>query len=164
MKYRGISLIIASAVIILSLILIPGSTVAESPEATVRIECAGGYWGTITGDETETIEGEGTMDFQVRGEIIYVIMTKANEDYNEMKVSIMVDGNTRMTKSTTDPMGEVRMSYSLGAEGDPFDESEEGNSEGSQGILCVETFTMSIIFILVCALIFAWIRKALRSV
>lgn len=155
-----VSLILTSALIMVSFVLLPGSSNAESPEATVRIECAGPYWGTITGDETENINMEGDMDYQVKGEIIYVIMTKASDDYTELKVSIMVDGNTRISKSTTDPNGELRMSYSLGAEGDPFDDDgEDGDDDNKWGYICVGTFTMLIILLLAGALILARIRK-----
>jgi len=93
------------------------------------------------------------VDFLVNGEIIFVIMTKASDDHTEMKVSILVDGNTRMSESTNDPEGEIRMSYSLGAEGDVLDE-DEGEGGG-----CVSVLSGSILLILAGFLVVARIRK-----
>jgi hypothetical protein len=152
---------VAAAFVFLSLLMIPGETSGESPQAIVRVECNGGYWGTITGDTTENIEWEGSNDFPVQGDIIYVILEKADEDNSELKVSIVVDGNVRISRSTTDPMGEVRLSYSLGAEGDPFDEEpNEGENDEDPGcFVCVSALTFILISGLLSLLLIARSRK-----
>ena len=96
------------------------------------------------------------MEFPVQGEIIHVIMTKESEDYYEMTVSIMVDGNTRMSESTNEPMGEVRMAYSLGAEGDFLNDD---NDDGGDG--CVSALSVSILLVLAGIMILA--RTGKRS-
>lgn len=124
------------AMVLISLALIPSGSIASGKTATVRVEYPGTYYGSIKGDDLQEVEGEGTMDFQTSGDIIYVIMNKVGEDNWEMKVSIIVDGNVRVSKSTTDPMGEVRLSYSLGAEGDGED-GENGTGCGSYILLAL---------------------------
>lgn len=96
------------------------------------------------------------MEFPIQGEIIHVIMTKENEDFNEMTVSIMVDGNTRMSESTSEPMGEVRMAYSLGAEGDFLDDD---NDDGGGG--CISVLSGSILLVLAGIMILARIKRRL---
>lgn len=113
---NGISwIILCSALLILiSLAVIPVESEAAENKATVRIEYEGPYWGTIKGYEEIGIETQGTQNFDVEGDIIYVILTKGDESSNEMKVSIIVNGASRVSDSTTEPFGEVRISFTFG--------------------------------------------------
>jgi len=128
-----ISLVLVLILTITAITMLPSRTNAESPWATVKVECVDPYFGSIKGDEIQEVWGEGTMEFPVQGEIIHVIMTKANDNRNEMTVSILVDGNQRMSKSTNDPEGEIRMSYSLGGEDD------DGGGAGCLSALSIST-------------------------
>ena len=137
------------------LVLFPGGSVAQGKEATVRVEYAGYYFGTINGDVLQEVEGEGTVDFQTSGDVIYVIMNKLGEDNQEMKVSILVDGEERVSKSTSEPMGEVRLSYSLGAEENLNGEEEDDDGGG----LCGSILSAGILVLLFGLFTMAWIRK-----
>ncbi len=154
MRLKVISFMLVMALMTMAIVLLPVGSEAESPWATVKVEYAGTYSGTIKGDEIQNVMGEGTMEFPIQGEIIHVIMTKGGEDYHEMTVSIMVDGNTRMSESTNEPMGEVRMAYSLGAEGDFLNDDSDDGGGG-----CVSFLSGSILLVLAGIMILARIRK-----
>ena len=149
-----ISFILIMTLMLVAIVIMPDRSEAESPWATVKVDYAGPYSGSIKGDEIQEVMGEGTMEFPIQGEIIHVIMTKESEDYYEMTVSIMVDGNTRMSESTSEPMGEVRMAYSLGAEGDFLDDDSDDGGGG-----CVSLLSGSILLVLAGIMILARIRK-----
>ena len=115
MRYSSSLIILLSAfLIMISFTMIPLGANAEENLATVRIEYEGPYWGTIKGYEEITIETQGTRDYDVTGDIIYVILTKGDESSNEMKVSIIVNGAARVSDSTSEPFGEVRISFTFG--------------------------------------------------
>ena len=154
MRSKIISFVLVMILMIVAIGILPVGSEAESPWATVKVEYAGPYSGSIKGDEIQEIMGEGTMEFPIQGEIIHVIMTKQGEDYYEMTVSIMVDGNTRMSESTSEPMGEVRMAYSLGAEGDFLNDD---NDDGGGG--CVSLLSGSILLVLAGITILARIKR-----
>ncbi|MFO8050324.1 MAG: hypothetical protein R6V01_01335 [Thermoplasmatota archaeon] len=126
------------AILLISIANIPAGCEAASNEATVRVEYNGMYFGTIKGDgEIREVEGIGTDEFDVQGEVIYVVMNKLDESSDEMKVSIFVDGEARVTKSTKEPMGEVRLSYSFGEGGDTSDDDDDGGGVCSSMIIAL---------------------------
>jgi len=161
---KKISMVASTLIIMMTIltftILLPSDVKADSPEAVVKVEHAGGYTGTIKGDVIEYIEHEGTHEFSVTGDIIHVHLTKAGEDYYEMKVTILVDGNVRISKSTSEPNGELSLSYSLRAEGDPTegDDDEENSDEGC-GFLCVEALLLPVVAILAGLLLITRVKK-----
>jgi hypothetical protein len=125
---------------------VPWESDAADNEAIVRVEYPGPYWGTIRGDEEQIIEMEGTQDYEVTGQIIYVIMNKADESDQEMTVSIIVNGAPRVTESTSDPLGEVRLSFSFGAglNDDDDDEEEDGDDNfGCQEIMIASSAVLT---------------------
>lgn len=160
MMRRTKYVILAAALFAMMILVnIPINGDAQSPSAVVKVECPGGYWGTIKGDDTVYVEHVGTNEFQVSGDIIYVVLTKANQDDSELKATILVDGNERISKSTTEPGGELRFSYSLGAEGSNGDGEEEDNDDENGGFFCGSTLSLSIVLLLASVLIAARIKK-----
>lgn len=141
-----IMFLVTALVLTTGSVFVPSNVNAQSPTAVVRVECEGGYWGTITGDETQYVEHMGINEFQVSGDVIYVVLTKANMDDSELKATILVDGNERISRSTTEPNGELRFSYSLGSEDDDAGDGEGEKDEGG-GFLCVSALLLSAVFL-----------------
>lgn len=141
---RSIAVISGVAIILVlgCFAFVPRESEGADNEAIVRVEYPGPYWGTIRGDEELTIEMEGTQEYEVTGQIIYVIMNKADESTEEMTVSIIVNGAPRVTESTSDPLGEVRLSWSFGA-GLNDDDDEEENDDGDDNFGCQEIILVS---------------------
>jgi hypothetical protein len=117
----------------IAMYVLPPGTDATGNEAIVRVDYSGPYWGTIKGDWEEGIEHEGVKEFTMTGDIIYVIVNKADDSNDEMKVSIIVDGDVRVSDSTTDPEGTVRLSLSFG---EPLDDDDESGDGGSEKQIC----------------------------
>lgn len=153
MRTMGSIMITTGAVlfiVIMSFAFIPSGSDGLEHKATVRIEYSGGYYGSIRGFETMQIEAAGNRDFDVEGDIIYVIITKADDSNNELKASIIVNGGVRVSDSTTDPNGEVRISFSfLVGEDSPDDDNNDNSKKGCGSLLLAPiTFLMIGVFIL----------------
>ncbi len=138
-------------IVILSFAFIPSGSDGLEHKATVRIEYSGPYTGSIRGDETQQIEWEGDRDFDLEGDIIYVIVSKADDSNYELKASIIVNGGVRVSDSTTEPNGEVRISFSfLVGEDSPDDENNDNSNKG-----CGSIIMAPILFLMIGVLILA---------
>jgi len=144
---------------------LPVESDAAGNDAIVRVEHEGYYTGRISGYEVQEIQGEGNMDFPSSGDIIYVIMTKSGADNNEMKVSIIVDGETKIHRSTSEPNGEIRMTWSFYVGGDGNGDDDEGENNNSAndddgfGISCASMMSISILAIIAVMMIIVKIKK-----
>ena len=121
------------SLIIACFVFIPSETNAEENEAVIRVDYTGPYWGTIKGYWEDGIEAEGNREFTMKGDIIYVIMNKADNSNEEMTVSILVDGEVRVSDSTSEPEGTVRLSMSFG---EVLDDDNETDDNGSSNRIC----------------------------
>ena len=139
--------------------MVPMESKAAGNDAIVRVEHEGYYTGRISGYEVQEVEGEWNMDFPTSGDIIYVIMTKSGADNNEMKVSIIVDGETKIQRSTSEPNGEIRMTWSFYVGGDGNGDDDEGENNNSAhdddgfGVSCASFLLISILAIVAAVMI-----------
>jgi len=86
-----------------------------TPRATtvvIQITSNTSWSGSIGGDAQSTsVDGSGSQSFQVRGSIIVAVVQKQT-DYGFLTVSIIINGNTKVSQSTTAEYGVVSVSWS----------------------------------------------------
>jgi hypothetical protein len=165
MKIRKKGLLIGLITFALLFTMVPMESDAAGGDAIVRVEHEGYYSGRISGYEVQEVQGEYNMDFPTSGDIIYVIMTKSGADTNEMKVSIIVDGETKIHRSTSEPNGEIRMTWSfyVGGDGNGDDDERENNNSANDddgfGVSCASIMSVSILAIVAAMMITVRIKK-----
>lgn len=125
------------------LFIIPERTEAKTNEATIQIEYSGSWSGSIGGDNSRSVDGTGSETYTVEGDIIVATIQKDDDSSDELTVSIMVEGKTEETESTTASYGVVTVSYSF-----PVEEWEEVEDNGCMTISAILiAITIALIFI-----------------
>jgi hypothetical protein len=80
--------------------------------ATIQISSNTSWSGSIGADgETTTVDGSGSQSFTVKGTIIVAVIQKQTEQ-GYLTVSIIVDGQTKASQTTTAAYGVVSVSWS----------------------------------------------------
>lgn len=137
---KSIVLGMLSLVIMLFIFCIASVNVAAAPnKASIKIEYSGSWSGSIGGDTSKSVDGSGSMTYEVEGDIIVATIQKGDDSVDPLTVSIFVNGEKKETETTTAGYGVVTVSYSF-----PVEDWEE-----SEGGTCSTVFFSIFIFVAV---------------
>jgi len=101
---------------------------SSSDSFTITIDYNSQWQGSVGNEDGQrSVQGEGSEQFEVDGDIVSAVVQKQNSSRAELTVSISLDGDIVAQQSTTASFGTVSLSYTRG-EGSQVEDNGDGNS------------------------------------